>query len=150
MATVAHGSLPLPRRRWVSPAGLDRLLLAGADPAGSPALRRRTRRLVSRRRRERLAHGLEDAVAAAWASRAPLSSVIPVRRAEVRANEHLMLELVARIRATDERHPAGLILARRLLTSGAGPLFAPSAPGALRDAVTDAIVALSDVRPHSP
>jgi hypothetical protein len=150
MAAVAHGSPPLARRRWISRFGLDRLLLAGADPDESPALRRRTRALASRRRRERLARGLEDAVAAAWAPRAPLSAVIPVQRAEVRATEHLMVELAARIRAADERHPAGLILTQRLLTSGDGPLFAPSAPGALQDAVMDAMVALSDVRPHSP
>jgi hypothetical protein len=149
MAAIAHGSLPVPRRRWASRAALDRLLLAGADPDGSPALRRRARKLASPRRRESLACGLENAVVAARRPRASLSSVVPVRRAEVRATEHLMLELAARIRATNGRHPAGLILARRLLTSGAGPLFAPSAPGALRDALTDAMVALSDVRPHS-
>jgi hypothetical protein len=149
MAIAAHGPFPIPRWTWISAPGLDRLLLAGADPAASPALRRRARTLSRWRRRERLASGLERAVAEAWGPPAPFSARVPVRRAEVRATQAPMLELATRIRETDGRHPAGLILARRLLTSGAGPLFSPSAAGALRDAVTDALVALRDVGPHS-
>jgi hypothetical protein len=149
MAFTEHRPSPVPMRAWLSPAVRDRLLLTGADPAASPSLRRRARALAGRRHRQRLANGLERAVAEARAAPAPFTAAVPVRRDEVLATRGLMLELAARIRETDGRHPAGLILARRLLTSGDGPLFAPSAPGALRDAVVDAMVALSDVRPHS-
>ena len=128
-ATIAHGSLALPRRRWISPAGLDRLLLAGADPDGSPALRRRTRTLASQRRRERLALGRENEVVAARAPRVPLSSVVPVRRAEVRATERLMLELRRadpRERRAPSRRPDSRAAAPHVRRR---PLFAPCGAG---------------------
>jgi hypothetical protein len=149
MAFAEHRPSAVPGRAWLSPALRDRLLLSGADPATSPSLRRRARALAGRRRRQCLANGLERAVAEVCAPPAPFSAAVPVQREEVLAIRGLMLELASRIRETDGRHPAGLILARRLLTSGEGPLFAPSAPGALRDAVTDALIGLRDVGPHS-
>jgi hypothetical protein len=132
------------RWTWRDRRELDRLLLAGADPDGSPALRRRTRAL--RRRRAHLADGLERAVRAAATPRlrGPLSAAIPVDAAEVRATRRLLLELAFRIRADEAAQPAGLLLARRLLTDGGGPLFNRSASGALRDAAAEAILALGD------
>jgi hypothetical protein len=102
-------------------------------------------RLLSRRRR-RLADNLERLVTAANEAPAPLSSVIPVQRAQVRAARTPILELASRLRGDDPVQPAGLILTRRLLTDGNGPAFAPSPPGALADAVEQAIRALDDVR----
>jgi hypothetical protein len=102
-------------------------------------------RLLSRRRR-RLADDLEHLVNAAKEAPAPLSSAIPVQRAQVRAMRTLILELASTIRDDDPVQPAGLILARRLLTDGNGPAFAPSPPGALADAVAQAIRALEDDR----
>ena len=101
--------------------------------------------LLSRRRR-RLADDLERLVTAAKEAPAPLSSAIPVQRAQVRATRTPILELASRIRGDDPVQPAGLILARRLLTDGNGPAFAPSPPGALADAAEQAIRALDDVR----
>jgi hypothetical protein len=65
---------------------------------------------------------------------------------EVRATEPLILELAARLRDPGAVSDAGLARTKRLLTDGTGPLFAPSAPGALQDAVERAILALDDAR----
>ena len=102
-------------------------------------------RLLSRRRRH-LADHLERLVTAANEAPAPLTSAIPVQRAQVRASRTLILELASRIRSGDPVQPAGLVLARRLLTDGNGPAFALSPPGALAEAVEHAIRALGDVR----
>jgi hypothetical protein len=134
----------------MSPGALDALLPAGVEPDASPALRRRARKLARQRRREQLARGLEAAVAASQARPRPLSSAIPIRRAEVRAARTVMLALASAICAGDGLRPAGLILTRHLLTDGRSPLYAPAGPGELRDAVAEAMVALSDGRPHSP
>jgi hypothetical protein len=137
------------RWTWLDRRTLDRLLLAGADPDGSPALRRRTR--VLRRRRVHLAGGLERAVRAAALPRprGSFSAAIPVDAPEVRATRRLLLELAFRIRVGADARPAGLLLTRRLLTDGGGPLFHHSASGALRDAAAEAILALGDAGSES-
>jgi hypothetical protein len=75
--------------------------------------------------------------------------VIPVQSAEVQATRTLMLALASRIRSAGDARPAGVILVRRLLTDCCGPLFAPAAPGTLRDAVVEAILALEHGGPHT-
>jgi hypothetical protein len=148
-AFTAYAPVGVGRRAWRLPARLDDLLLAGADPDASPALLRRARALRSKRRRERIAEGLEQAVMESRARRERFTSAVPVQRAEVRASGTLLLELAFRIRLADQGEPAGLILASRLLADAGGPLYAPAAPGALRDAATEAILALGDVGPDS-
>jgi hypothetical protein len=148
-AVTAHALVGVARRSWSLPARLDALLLAGADPEASAALQRRARALRGKRRRERTASGLEHAVTAARTRGEPFTAAVPVRWAEVWATRTLLLELAFRIRLGDQANPAGLILASRLLTDGAGPLYAPAAPGALRDAVAEAILALGDVGPET-
>src|SRR5215210_6399624 len=143
VATARHPKASWAWRTWSPPGRLDQLLLAGVNPDASHALRRRSRKLGRGRRRERLARGLVGAVKSAQARRTPFTAAVPVQRAEVRANRALLLELACRIRTGDGARTAGLILARRLLTDGTGPLFVQEPPGALRsDAVTEAIVAL--------
>ena len=115
----------------------------------SPALRRRARTLRGKRRRERIAKALEQAVIESRARGEPFTSAVPVQRDAVRASRTLLLELAFRIRLADQGEPAGLILASRLLADGGGPLYAPAAPGALRDAAAEAILALGDVGPDS-
>jgi hypothetical protein len=137
----------LQARVW--PARLDRMLAAGVDPDTSPALRRRARVLTSRRRRVKLADRLEGVVASVKRPRARRTSAIPVQSAEVVATGSLILQLAKRIRGGDQTRPAGVILVRRLLTDGSGPLFAAHEPGALWDAVAQAILALGHVRPQS-
>ena len=72
---------------------------------------------------------------------------MPVQRNEVRASRTLMLTLAARIRAAEDPSATVLTLVQRLLTDGHGPLFAPAAPGALRDALMQATLAMDDGGP---
>ncbi len=102
-------------------------------------------RLLAHKRR-RLADHLEHLLKAASEAPAPLTSAIPVQRAQVRAARTPILALAAIIRSGDPVQPAGLVLARRLLADGNGPAFAPAPPGALADAVEQVIHALGDVR----
>jgi hypothetical protein len=72
---------------------------------------------------------------------------VPVQRDEVLATRTLMLTLASRIRAAEHPSPTTLTLVHRLLTDGNGPLFAPAPPGALRDALIQATLALDDGGP---
>ena len=93
-----------------------------------------------------LAAGIEHAIAEAHRPPVAISSAVPVRRAEIRAAEPLLRKLAARLRDGDAITPSGVATAKRLLTDGNGPMFAPSAPGALLDAVEAAILALDNDR----
>jgi hypothetical protein len=74
---------------------------------------------------------------------------VPVQRDEVRATRTLMLTLASRIRAAEDPSSTVLTLVHQLLTDGNGPLFAPAAPGALRDALIQATLAMDDGGPGS-
>jgi hypothetical protein len=129
--------------------------IAAHIPAGIAKRKRsgtpwtRARALSDRRRRARLADGLERAVAASQTPPTPWTTAIPVQSAEVQATRTLMLELASRIRAADDAPATAFILVRRLLTDGSGPLFASAAPGRLRDAVVEAILALENGGPRA-
>jgi hypothetical protein len=82
------------------------------------------RAIDSPRHRARLAAALEDAVQRAERHRRPaLSSAVPVRRAAVRAARSDLLDLAERLRQPRPVDPAGMRLAREILTDGAGPLY---------------------------
>ena len=100
-------------------------------------------------RQARLADGLERAVRAAEIRSETYSSVVPVQRAEVRATRALMLTLASRIRNIQHPGATALTRVRRLLTDGVGPLFAPAAPGTLREVLIQATVELEDRGPRS-
>jgi hypothetical protein len=53
-----------------------------------------------------------------------LSPQVPVHRAAVRAAESDLLEIAARLRAEPAPPETGVLAARRLVTDGAGPLYA--------------------------
>ena len=105
---------------------------------------------LGRRRRAALADGFVHAVAVAQRPPIGLTSAVPVQREAVLESRAALLELAQRIRATDGTHPERLVPARWLLTDGGGPLYMPAPPGALREAVAEAILALGDVRADSP
>ena len=121
-------------------------MAAHALPRSPATVRERLRSRLTARRREQLAAGVERAIAAAGERRSPLSSAIPVQRIEVLATAPLLHELAARLRDEQPVSPYGLARVRRLLTDGCGPLFAPSAPGALWDEVERAILELDHGR----
>jgi len=113
---------------------LDRALEAGADPASEPSLRERARQLTSRRARRRVARALEEL------DRGP---GLPVRRDQVRDASDLLSELTVALRSRERVSARGVLLARRIVTDGCGPLYAPDAPrSALRWRVWNALRAL--------
>ena len=113
---------------------LDRALADGADPASEPSLRQRARRLTSWRTRRRLAKALEDV------ERGP---GLPVRHDQVLEARDLLSELTTALRSRERVSARGVLLARRIITDGCGPLYAPNAPrSALRWRVWEALRAL--------
>src|SRR4051794_33809567 len=100
---------------------LDRALADGADPASEPDLGARARRLTSWRTRRRVARALEEV------ERGP---GVPVRRDQVREARDLLAELATALRSRDRVSARGVLLARRIITDGCGPLYAPNAPPA--------------------
>ena len=113
---------------------LDRALADGADPASEPSLRERARRLTSWRTRRRLAKALEEV------ERGP---GLPVRHDQVVEARDLLAELTTALRSRERVSARGVLLARRIITDGCGPLYSPSAPrSALRWRVWEALRAL--------
>jgi hypothetical protein len=124
-------------------AALDRELAAGADPMESDELSLRVGRLGSARTRARLACSLRGAVELADRQWEPLS--LPsamIRRAEVRANRELLLELAERLRTTGPLGAGGLAMASVLIADRASPLYRESAARSLTVAAFEALVAL--------
>ena len=130
-------------RAWRHPDGLDARLLAGADPAGSPALARRARRLAAVACRDNLACDLEAVVAAAC-SRPPSPRALDLRVAEVRAARPAMLALAERLRSAVPCRPAGVALCGRLLRDPGSPLYAPAPNDELWRAARAALHALDE------
>jgi len=115
---------------------LDRALADGADPASEPSLRQRARRLTSWRTRRRLAKALEEIER----DRGP---GLPVRHDQVMEARDLLSELTTALRSRERVSARGVLLARRIITDGCGPLYAPNAPrAALRWRVWEALRAL--------
>ncbi|HET8537558.1 MAG TPA: hypothetical protein VFL73_10310 [Solirubrobacteraceae bacterium] len=100
---------------------LDRALAAGADPASEPGLRERARRITSWRTRRRVAKSLESL------ERGP---GLPVRRDQLREARELVEELAVALRSRERVSARGVLLARRIITDGCGPLYAPNHPPA--------------------
>jgi hypothetical protein len=100
---------------------LDRALAAGADPASEPSLGQRARRLTSWRTRRRVARALEEL------ERGP---GVPVRRDQLGEARELIDELTSALRSRERVSARGVLLARRIVTDGCGPLYAPDSPPA--------------------
>ena len=112
----------------------DRALAEGADPESEPALRERARRVTSWRMRRRVAKALEEL------ERGP---GVPVRHDQVVEALDLLSELTSALRSRERVSARGVLLARRIVTDGCGPLYAPNAPrAALRWRVWEALRAL--------
>ena len=112
----------------------DRALAEGADPESEPGLRERAQRVTSWRTRRRVAQALEEL------ERGP---GVPVRHDQVVEALDLLSELTSALRSRERVSARGVLLARRIVTDGCGPLYAPNAPrAALRWRVWEALRAL--------
>jgi hypothetical protein len=105
----------------VNVAPLDRALIDGADPAGSPRLAARAAVLGSRRSRTELAEGLERLVSQAqaphrrwWALEAPDA---------VLANSSELHSLASLLHSDTPLYVRGVASLRELLADGRGPAY---------------------------
>lgn len=128
------------RVRMAAPR-LDARLAAG-EPPGTPAEAIRADQLVSARERERLTVALER-VCRESPIRHGYSAAVPVS-ADALALARPALEQLARaLRCAPSHHPRGVALTRLLLTEPDSPLYRPTHPWALHEAVRTALLALA-------
>jgi hypothetical protein len=132
--------------RWVTrrqARGLDEQLALGIDPIASDELSLRAGQLRSAQSRDRFACVLRGAVALADAPYDPVRLGRPaIRRAQVRENGELLLELADRLRAGGGLGVQGLALTSLLVRDGVSPLYSKAAGGSLKASVNDALHAL--------
>jgi hypothetical protein len=143
-------SLPLRLRVWLRRDRLDEQLARGADPLADTALHRRAEQLGSRAGRARLAEGFESVLSEARSPRAPFTTRVTPRRAEVRACAEDLLALARRLRDERPIEVEGAAMASRLLYDGASPLYYEAASVSLRYAVRSARLALDQVHETEP
>jgi hypothetical protein len=122
---------------------LDRELLAGANPHRDPALERRSQRVCSPRKREKLAAALEAVVTKAERGGAGLSASAPVPREEVLGARTPLLDLARRLRSDAPVDPQGVLLARKLLSDPASALNSRAGTDALCAALRNVNAALN-------
>jgi hypothetical protein len=120
---------------------LDDQLVAGADPVESAELAARAALLLRPRMIHALQTGLRRAVAEARLGRCARSSAVHVHRPVVEACGPGLLALAAELGDPGVR-PQGVVLTRRLLCDGAGPLYREGDPEELRAVVAEARAAL--------
>lgn len=125
------------RARWRGHT-LDQQLAAGVPAMTLPALRARASLLCSWRMRLRVAEGVERAVAEAASAPSPLTSVVPVARAEVRGATPALRALAAELTSDRPVAAQGVAMARLLLVDADGPIYAHSAGTELLSAVAAA------------
>jgi hypothetical protein len=114
---------PSPLARLVArlrACALERALIAGADPAGSPQMAARAAQLTSPRTRAQLAEGLERLLDAAQAPQRRWWALS--RRGVVLANAAAIGDLSALLRAETPLYARGVAIVNQLMTDGTGPL----------------------------
>jgi hypothetical protein len=109
---------------------LDAALADGADPAVSRELSVRAAQLTGRAEREALADSLDTIITEADRPGPPNLARVPVVRDEVIGARARLIDLELRLREGRCR-AQGVVLVRRLLSDGTGPLYARSARGTL-------------------
>ena len=120
---------------------LDAALADGADPAGSPELSLRAEQLTSETERTRLADGIGAILRDAVRRDRPRGARVPVVSSEVIGARPRLIELERRLRE-GRCSPRGVVMVRRLLSDGTGPVYARSPRGTLFSASWRAAEAL--------
>lgn len=102
---------------------IDKELVVGLDPNGSPLRRERARRLVGEDCRRQFAATLERLLDEADSSPRRLSSSVPVCRAAIRGSRRQIETIVARLSSPAYISARGVAMISILLTDGTGPLY---------------------------
>ena len=147
---VPLGGVLLRWTTWWRSRELDRQLAAGADPLQTDELSLRAGQLGSARSRRRVACALRGTVELARRDAYPVGATAypvavaarPIRRAAVRANSELLLEIAERLCSCDSVGVRGLAMALRLIEDRRGPLYRDNADRPLTVAAFEALVAL--------
>jgi hypothetical protein len=121
---------------------LDVQLAHGTEPEAGAALALRAHALGEPRMRKLLARGVQRVLQDARSPQRPHLARIPAGRREVLAAADELDELTTRLRSPGLLAPRGLASVHLLLSDGGGPLYARSATGELRAAVSHALEAL--------
>jgi hypothetical protein len=124
---------------------LDRVIVAGVDGLESPELARRRAHLTRPRARRALAGALESLATqpnSLGRSRG-LSSVVPADPDEVRIARPTLMATAKLLRSGEPVTARGMLLVRRLLTDGNGPLYLPREPGEFGSELRAAITRLT-------
>jgi hypothetical protein len=109
---------------------LDAALADGADPAASPELTLRARQLTSGSAREALADSIDSILSEVDRPGRSNPGRVPVVRQEVLGARPRLIDLERRLREGRCR-AQGVVLIRRLLSDGTGPLYARAPRGTL-------------------
>jgi hypothetical protein len=127
---------------WWRAHALDAQLVRGADPMQSNELSLRVGQLSSERSRRRFVCALRGAVQLADSPSDPLRMGPPlIRRAEVRANRELLLELADRLEAGGPLGVEGLATTSLLVGDCLSPLFCKGS-GSVAASANHALLAL--------
>lgn len=130
-------------RAWLRQGALERRLLDREHgQAAAGLLDARAWQLTRPRACERLAGALDAVRAEAAAPPAWRGAAVPVRRVEVAVARDELVRIAARLRAPRPVRPRGVVMLRRLLRDGNGPLYAPSANDELWRRLRRAAIAL--------
>lgn len=127
-------------RAWLRQDALERRLLDGE--AGDGLLGARTWQLTRPRACERIAGTLDAVLAEAAAPPVWHGAAVPVRGEEVAVARDELVRIAERLRDPRPVRPRGVVMLRRLLRDGNGPLYAPSANDELWRRLRRAAIAL--------
>jgi hypothetical protein len=140
---LAGPQIHLPRWVWVRLRGreLDGRLAAGEDPWGDAVLACRAARLVSRRMRRTIVHGLERLLSER-ARREVFSAAVSCDWQAVEVARPALEQLARALRSRDSLEPRGIALTHILLTEPLGALYRPARVDELYEVAREALFAL--------
>ena len=119
------GSLPGRAIAWLRRPWLDAAIARDDDVAASSALERRAAALTSRRSRGQLARELRQSCLTAAERFGPRDARVPADPAEVVSAAGRLHELDQLLLGPAPVYCRSIVLGRRLLSDGSGPLYAP-------------------------
>jgi hypothetical protein len=121
---------------FVTRGKLDRQIATGHPLDATVALTLRARQLTRPRARQQIARHLRETIdyVDRRGSRPIISSVV-IERTAVRTGRQAIMGLAERLEGTAPVEPAGIVLARALLTDGRSPLFNPHSELTVTEAV---------------
>jgi hypothetical protein len=141
-----QGDRGLRRRVWarLAAASLDARLRAGEDPRADAVLACRSRQLVSRRTRVRIA-GAVERVCSRPPKTAVFSAAIPVDWRAVEIARPALEQLASALRSRESVRALGVALTQMLLTDGTSALYRPAHPEELYEVARRALLTLGPV-----